>query len=345
MSVEVTFEETYNESREITFAKDSVNQTIVCHIKGDFAGAVEQDANGIINDDLVMLEAMYPYLPIFYTVPLLSGEWVILVLDGIKAKPINTDAWRIELSYATPKNGGKSGGGMGTEEIGDIRPDFGENGGAGWSENYTQLSFNLSQTSRKRDFSLALLDAKRNLNTAPNGTPYPLGIPAPIGHTEDGVEGVEVYDSSFQFQVTSYFPPEKLRYAYVRKLKLMHTRVNSNIWFGFPPGSVLFLEANASGDPYQVVPVTFSFEVRNNFKFSQNRPTRFADPNIDDPNLMYDTYNEPMFLDSPVYSGWSHVDYRYLPVADNVAKMTFQQPIFRFIHQLYGYANFEAFEI
>lgn len=345
MPTTVKFEEDYNESRKMEFTDESVKQTIVGHIWGDFIDEAAINLIGLVDDDVVMLRYLYEYIPLFYIIPMYNGFETVLTLQGIQTHRVNETTWKFSLDYGIPNNGGKSGGGLGTDQIGDVGPDAGENGGAGWTENFTQVSCNITPVTRNRQHSLRVLACQRNTNTAPNGVPYEVGKPAPIGHTQEGVQGIDVYEGQFQFNVTAYFPPEKLKYAYVRKLKLLHTRINENVWFGFPPGSCMFLEANFSGDLHQVVPVTFGFEVRNNFKFSQTGPSKFADPAIDDHTLMYDTIYEPFFEDTEIMPGWSDVDYTYAPIADNTVKATFQQPLFRTIHFNYFYANFEEFEL
>lgn len=347
MPLEITFDESYKDSRALSITKENIEQKIKGYISGDFFSEAEQGPQGFWTDDIVVLEYLFGLIPDAYIIWAADKVPVLLTLTGVNLNQVNNDVWEFELTYNIPQNGGQSGRGMGTSEIGDYspRPDDGENGGAGWSENFTQVSFNISPTTRKRNTSLASIASQVNINMPGIVSPHIQYAPAPIGETEDGVEGTEVYERQFQFQVTSYFPPEKLKYAYVRRLARMQTTLNVGVFFGFPPGSVMFLEANASGDMYQVIPVTFGFEVRNNYKFSKTEPTKFADPDQDDPMLMYDVYYEPFFEDSGIMSGWTIVDYKYLSVADPTAKMRRQQPVLRTIHQLYGASDFGWFGI
>lgn len=343
-TVEVTYEEEYKTSRAIEFTKDAVNQTIVLFFKGDFFGAAEQFESGLYNDDVIMLQSIYPYLPMYYLIPFVDETSIILALSQMKLEQVNDSTWKATLTYSLPENGGKSGGGMGTN-VDDIGPDTGENDGAGWSENFTQLSVNMTAITRNRKWSLNTIACQRNVNLPPGGVPYPAGQPAPIGHTVDGIEGADVYERQFQFQITAYFPPEKLKYAYIRKLALMQTTYNRDVFFGFPPGSVLFLECNLAGDIYQVVPVTFSFQQQNNFRFSQTEATRAADPYVDDWLQMHDVFYEPEFEDTGIMPGWSYVDYRYAPEATDASKMVVQKPMLRTIHRLYWDSDFNAFEL
>lgn len=341
----ITFEEKFKESRALSITAENVEQKIVGYINGDFFSLAEKGSGGLYNDDIIVLEALFARIPEQYIVWAADKVPVLLSLTGVDVSQVNNDTWEFTLTYGIPQNGGQSGRGLGSTNLDDSnpRPDDGENGGVGWSENFTQVSFNITPTTRKRNTSLGTAACQTNVNMPGIQVPYPPNTPAPIGETEDGVEGTEVYERQFQFQVTSYFPPERLKYAYVRRLALMQTTINQGVFFGFPPGSVMFLEANASGDMYQVIPVTFGFEVRNNYKFSRTQPTKFADPSIDDPAQMYDVFYEPYFEDSGVMSGWTLVDYRYLSIADPTAKLRRQQPVLRTIHQLYGTSDFGWF--
>lgn len=133
----------------------------------------------------------------------------------------------------------------------------------------------------------------------------------------------------------------------------MATTINSGTFFGFPAGSVLFLEASASGDLYSVVPVTFDFQMRPNFKFTQGGTDILVDAAEDDVSKMFDSYHDPFFGDSTsttdfpgnAHSGWTTVDYRYMPDVDPTAKMTLQTPFLRLVHQQYLTSNFNKFNL
>lgn len=338
----VTFEETYKDSREINITRENISQEIVATICGDFFDEAEQGPGGLYNDDVYVVQAAFNYLPVAYELPLYNGFFAVLIIASIRLRQINNNTWEVRATYDIPQNGGQSGGGMGQAVPEEARPDFGENNGAGWSDNFTQISVNMTTSTRNRGESRSVIACQRSVNIGPGAIPYATGRPAPIGHTNDGIAGTEVYEREFGFSITAYMPPEKLKYAYVRKLARMQTTKNVGVFFGFAPGSVLFLEASFSGDTYQVVPVTFDFKQKNNFFFSQTLPTLLADPNTDN---SYDRFYEPDFEDSAIISGWDHVDYRYLPVADTGAVMVTQRPVLRVIHQLYEYADFNELEI
>ena len=343
--LEITFDETYKDSREITYDKDNISQTIVGTICGNFFEVANQNQAGLYDDDTYVMQAAFAVLPISYEVPNYIGASIVLVLATIRLKQMSDDTWQLTATYDMPNDGGERGGGMGTSNIGNVGPGAGENNGQGWSENFTQISVNGGVSTRNRKWSRGAVVCHRSINIPAGDVPYPPGKPAPIGHTNDGIEGVDVYEREFSFGITAYFPPQKLRYAYVRKLSRMQTSMNKQVFFGFPPGTVLFLEWEASSDLHQVVPVTFQFKQRNRFQFKQSTATGqdiLADPSVDD---SWDVLLEPDFPDTIVFPGWDEVDYRYAPVPDTGAVMVLQRPIIRTIHRLYEFSNFSALEL
>jgi len=333
--LEVTFEETYLESRKIRFNKDTTSQTIVGIIHGNFIQEAQIGPQGLYNDDIIAIQAAYQYIPIAYEVPSYSGFSILLVIQSLELEQINYSTWKVTATYDVPSNGGKSGGGMG-QQVPNTDPDA-------TTENFTQISVNLAASTRNRKFSRQVLECHKRFDIG-GPAPYPIGQPAPIGHTEDGIEGVDVYEREFGFSITAFFPPEKITYKYLKKISALHGTINRNTFFGFPWGSVLFLEMDFSSDLYQVVPVTFSFKQRNNYKFSFVLPDTIASWSVP-PEDSFDIYFEPDFPDSEVVPGWSDVDYRYTATPDPAKTMMLQRPVVRTIHLNYLYSDFENFEI
>ena len=228
MPIEITFEEKYPESRSLSFTETAVDQTIVGHISGNFFEEATSNAANLYDDDIVMLGYLYPRLPLFISLPLYNGLIAILTIKDLQVSQINETTWKFTLKYGVPNNGGKSGGGMGTNNIGEVGPDPTRE----YSNNFTQVSFNVSAEQRTRNMSMSLLAGQKNV--AVGGLiPYEIGKAAPIGQTQDGIEGTSVYERQFSFQVTAYFEPTRLTYAYVQLLHYMATTVNLQPFFGF----------------------------------------------------------------------------------------------------------------
>jgi len=347
MALTFEFEEEYKTSRAIDITQSSFQQEFVFYICGNFYDEAIDDPSYGPDDDIVALAAAYAIAPPYRAMPLYNGGYILLTLSGVKVEQVDNNTWKVSLSYAAqPVDQSPQGDDAAGPNVGDRGT---------WSNNFVQLSFNVSAQQELKTTSRLLTNIRKNVLFGNDNVPYEINKPAPMGHTIDGVEGDQVYVRSFAFSITAYFRPAQLTFAYVRRLYRMATTINNASFFGFPAGSVLFLEASASGDLYSVVPVTFDFQMRPNFKFSSTGPTVLMDPQDDDEADMFDTYYDPFFASSPgagttpfpgnAYSGWTTVDYRYGPVADDTAKMMLQKPMLRLIHSNYTTADFDKFEL
>jgi len=365
MALTFEFEEEYRNSRGISVTETSFQQDFIFYICGNFLDEAIDDPDYGPDDDIVALRAAYTIIPPYRSMPLYSGGYILLTLSNLSVDQVDNDTWKVSVGY-TARPIDQSPGGLGS---GGTGPAVGDRGN--WSNNFVQLGFNVSSQQEQQTESLKLLNVRRANKAVNVDMPYTPGKPAPVGHTMDGVEGYQSYVRSFSFNITAYFPPQRLTFAYVRRLYRMATTVNDRSFFGFPGGSVLFLEASASGDLYSVVPVTFEFQMRPNYIFRKNGylnpdnsysyDNHFADPSNDNEAYMFDTYYEPEFEDSPdildpfynistgfpgnAYSGWSIIDYRYMHTVDTASKMDLQKPILRMIHQVYEKSNFNLLEL
>lgn len=346
MALTITFEEDYRGSREISVSTQGIDQTFVFYIHGNLIEEADVDPTYGTDDDLKALEAAYSIIPPFRQVPMYDGTNIVLTLDSLKLTMLEYDHWRAEVSYSVSDSGGSAGGGY-SRRVGD-GPGAGDY--RNWSEGFIQLDFNVSAVEINRKLSYATLACQKASFATNQQVPYPQGRPAPIGESIDGVEGSDVYNRQFGFGIRAFFPPQKLTFSYVRRLYRMATTINNKTFFGFPEGSVLFLEANASSDLFQVVPVQFDFKVRPNFKFLKDGPNLLMSPTVDDPAQMFDRYHDPDFPNADngpepggAFSGWSVVDYRYAETEDQA--IILQKPIMRVIHKVYDKSDFDKLEL
>lgn len=350
------FVEQYKESREQTVGTDSVSKTLVYKITADwYSEAIQRDFGTLTeyNDDDLVHQAIYENFPWYREFPIQDGLFLLLILSSVSIKQINDDTWEATLVYELPETTQSFLAGDLSELYKDynLGPDKDENGGAGWSDQLTQLSFNSSVNEVHKTTS-RFLRTKHKADWLPAGVAVPNNMvvnrPAPVGTTKDEIKGYNVFEREFKFQITQYFTPQRLKYSYVRTLYRLTGTLNSTVFFGFPAGSVLFMGASAEGDYVQNVPVTFEFAVRPNFHFVTTG-TVLSDPNVDDPALMFDKLSDPTFADTTglgaPYSGWSIVDYRYLPTPDADAKTIMMRPAFRFIHEAYEYMDFAKLQL
>lgn len=342
MALTFNFEEEYRSSRPITISEQSFQQTFSFFICGNFYDEADVDASYGPDDDIQALQAAYSITPTTRTMPLYAGGYILLTLSNLTVEQIDNEIWKVTASYS-PRPIDQSPGGTG--------PAVGDRGT--WTNNFVQLGFNVTAQQEQKSMSLQLVDIKKNTGFGNQNVPYTVGRRAPIGHTIDGVEGAPVYVRAFSFTITAYFAASQLTFPYVRRLYRMATTINNASFFGFPAGSVLFLEATATGDLFSVIPVTFAFEMRPNFKFSPSGPDTLMDPDVDNEAEMFDTYFDPYFpaptastpFPGGAFSGWSEVDYRYLNTTDDTAKMTLQKPVLRLIHKQYETSDFSKLEL
>jgi hypothetical protein len=275
MPLTFEFEEEYRNSRSIDITHDSFQQDFVFYVCGNFYENANVDATYGPDDDIQALNAAYSIIPPFRSMPLYAGGNILLTLDRLAVNQVGDDLWKVEATYAAKnedQTAGNAGPNQGDKQI--------------WSNNFVQLSFNVTAAREKRTMSRGLSSYSANINANNKTSPYKLNYPSPMGLTTEGADGADVYVRGFSFSITRYMTPNQLTFSYVRRLYRMSTTVNNNTFFGFPAGSVLFLEATGSGDVFSTVPVTFDFQMRPNFKFTTDKAQALLmDPTADDPAL------------------------------------------------------------
>lgn len=344
MPVSLSFEyfET-DPSRSINITKDSVTQKFTFLVKGNFrAWAVDNGYSSVgfgPDDDIGMLTAVWEFIPEFRLLPLKDNSDVMLLGSVLDLSPVTPDVWQIQVEYATPSGDGRSPGG---NQQSAANTDY-----QTWSQRFVQVSLTASTEEQTKTMSRKLL--AYHYNSDLTGTPvYEVGKPAPMGVTEDGVEGAPVYSRQLDFSLTTFLTPQEATLAYSRLLYRLAGTVNNATFFGFPAYSVLYLTGNANMDnPYSLIPVELQFKMRPNYKLSITGPTVLVDPFQDDPALMFDVYHDPWFPSTTAgpapgnaYGGWTYVEYLYRKAAPNGALMTRQTPVQRLIHNNYESSNF-----
>ena len=368
MSFTVDFQEDYK-SREINITDNSFEQRIRFLICGDFLdNAVDQPPYGK-NDDVIALQAAYSILPAFFIMPKYDGGFTPLVISSINLSMVDHDKWDVEVTYKQPEYGEGSGGSnVNTAEYGPQVQDATIDGEPE-TEKYVQLAINISSVGVQTLQSLSLLNQETHPD-APTAAVYTVGKSAPIGQTREEVLGTEKYAREFSFTVTDYKEPTKMSFLNARKLYRLITTLNDRPFFKFPPGSVLFLEAEGQGDIASSVPFNYTFQVRPNFKLSPTENSSIMDPTEEDPLLQFDTINDPFFIEatwnnlvwkdkdgsllvpevagsrfSNIFAGWDVVDYRYGEGEVDSWGFVVQIPIMRLVHNIYNYSNFNNLAI
>jgi hypothetical protein len=350
-------------SRPWTLDRKNISQDFRFAIHSSDLGEIVDEANTetllgveyLWDDRVVSLALLNDYIPEFFIFPLTEDTGILLGIASMKVVQINYDVWTVDVTYDVNDRGKNNS------------PDQGPSNGEQNSQEYTQLSFNSSLTNKKINMHIAYEVQKSTLSDF-NDFEIPALIGQDkncfIGESEEGVEGVEIYERNFTFSIVQYMPPTKLTYEYVRRITRLVGRINDNTFFGFPKGSVMCTGANGAGNLFQSVPVTLDFEVRNNFKFH---------PSVEELQPIEDTYvgtapnktfnvedkfdqlRDPGFpttsrsLGLPggagVHSGWSIVDYRRSNVADEDTKRNYVIPWLRLIFFPYTFGNFAEFNL
>lgn len=365
------FAEKHRDSRAISMDVEAFDQEFSFFIWGNFYEEADVDPVFGPEDDVLALEAAYSIIPQFRLMPSYDGNLVLLTITNIKLTSLQADHWLVEVTYGIPRGGGQFPGGY--EE--PVPPQT--EGTNEWSNKYVQIGFQtaVSQVNRTMSIQLQAQNVRFGIVPVPPA-PYALGKSAPMGHHRDGAEGAEVYVPNFTFNVTSYFTPSQLTYAYARRLFSMTGTLNMRAFFGFAPGSVMFQGSDGQGDLFSIIPVTFNFEMKLNLTFTRTGSPGLVIPmtsgtetipNQDGLPMMYRIIADPYFDDAPnhfpgwleyesedflfpagtnIYSGWSHIDYRYGPEKpDPATGLTIQEPIFRFIHLTQYYSDFKRLGI
>jgi len=364
----INYIEILGESRGFQISRKSVSKQFVFIVQSErFVDEAPiyplpgTNADMYFDDILVqkdVIRVFWSVIPMVYVFWINDVQAILLFANDMNVRQLNWSTWRIEVTYDIPDdNGSNTQTGQGGGETG---PSNGEQN----SQKYTQVSFNGSVGSQTIQ-TARLLEVQKSLSLPAGETvPYTAGEVVPIGVSEEEVSGAEVYKREFRFQITQYLPPSRVTYSFVRKLSRMITCINSNPFFGFAPGSVMFVGYSGESDLYEAVPITLEFEVRTNFKFlpittSVPAPPedRFTFPGgvpTVDYTPQFDRIADPDFpasaipswggMDTGVHSGWSIVSYLYLKeIKVNSAAGVIRKPSHRLVYEHYQYQNFDFF--
>lgn len=355
--LQVTSVEVYKESRELDITVESASQEFRYVFCGNFTEEAVEDTDDPdffgINDDHEVVKYLQGIVPPFRLYPV-GDQFVSLGLAKINIKDRGLDKWELNLVYDTlslEQVAAQGINGLPIEGGNEMGPSEGEPDN---SNEFTQLSFNAQTSSEVKTISRKLKAIVKSGDTPGDvNLPsfYVVGEPAPIGLDSEGnIEGTEVFQRDFTFQITQYFTPARLTYKYLRRLYKMAGTYNDKKFFGFPPGSVLFKGGTTQGDMYSSVPVTFDFAVRPNFTFRQVADTVLAAVGVEydpaDPSKTADKIGDINFPeDLNVYSGWDYVEYIWNDVPDTNAKMVLKRPDFRLVHKMYESSDFDKLQL
>lgn len=249
-------------------------------------------------DDVLALEIAYSLIPLGRWLPGSEGNDLYLVLTDLAVEQVdNYGWWKATASYKYDSNTGEGGG----------RSDI----PGAKTLPFIKIGFNVGGRTKTITQSLQVLSRDAVIGLANRPLPNVL-LGNAIGLTEDAVEGAEVYSSGLTLQITAYYFPEYVTYAFLKYLVEAIPSTNADTFLTFPPGTCLLQGCDGQATVTDVVPITFTVEVKPNI--------------LDQPDPPFPNLTCP---------GHSIIDYRYVKDLDEAAQTLLKMPTYRIIHRGY----------
>lgn len=302
--------EILQESRSIDSDRTSTGQKIVIQFQlSDSESPSAPNATFLgEDDDVLALETAYSIFPMGRWLPNSFGEELFLIIASLKLKQTNNFGWwEATAEYKYDNNTGE-GGDRGSDPAAQTLP-------------FIKVGFSVGGRTRTVTQSLEVLE--RVALAAMGARPLPsTAMGNAIGYQEDSIQGAEVYAGGLNLQITAYYFPQFITFSFLNLLAQYtspQSSTNSDSFLGYQPGEVLLLGADGSATVTDIVPITFSVEVKKNI-VSQPDPPFAA-------------------LSCP---GHSAIDYRYVKNLDPDAQFLIQTPTYRIVHRVYQERPFAA---
>jgi hypothetical protein len=291
------------ESRPISIDKTSANQSIVIQFQ------IDPDAEASYNraeflgasDDIAALEYAYSIFPAGRWIPGQLGNDIFLVASSIRLEQVNNFGWwKATVEYVYDLNTGEGGQ---RDEQNPSAPTL----------PFIKIGFSVGNRTKTITQSLEVLSKVGQIGPANRPNPCDDINGNIIGATQDNVTGAEVYASGLTLQITAYYFPQFVDFSFINLLATMFPSVNSDVFLSYSPGEVLLIGCDGSSTIGDIVPITFTAEIRKNVN---NQP----DPPF--PTLTCD--------------GHDFIDYRYEKELDECAQSLAQLPVHRIVHRVYN---------
>jgi hypothetical protein len=299
--------EILQESRNITVGETDMSQTIVIQFQLDDQAT---SANPLLStflgedDDTAALEQAYTLLPRGRFLPAPNGGYNFLILTSLQLDQVNNYGWwKATAEYKFDENTG-TGGNRPEDPTQATLP-------------FIKIGFSIGNRTKTITQSKEVLSRDTQIGPAARPNPCNDTNGNSIGVSADGVSGAEVYSAGLTLQITAYYFPEFISFEFIRLLRDMCPSVNSDQFLTFEPGEVLLYGADGSGSVNDIVPITFTVEVKKNL------------------------VNEPDPPFPPLTcTGHSIIDYRYVKELDECAQTLLQLPSHRIVHRGYDERRF-----
>lgn len=306
-----SYVEILQDSRPITVGRTSAEQTIVIQYQLDEEAVASYARAEFLgeSDDVIALEYAYSIFPVSRWLPGQEGNDLFLIIEEIKVDQVsNTGWWKATASYKYDLNTGE-GGDRGGDPTAPTLP-------------YVRIGFAAGNRTVTITQSLEVLSTDGNADTPLRPNPDGDVNGNAIGVSQDSVTGAEVYSGGLNLQITAYYFPQFITWSFLNLLASYCTprcSVNSDPVFGYQPGEVLLIGVDGSATITDIVPITFSVEVKKNL---------VAQPDLPFPPL--------------TCPGHSALDYRYVKELDANANQLLQLPTYRLVHRVYPARPFAA---
>ena len=299
-----SYVEILQDSRPISIGRTSAEQSITIQFQLDEdESPVYSQAEFLgADDDVVALEYAYTIFPYSRWLPGQEGNDLFLIITSLKVSQVsNTGWWKATADYKYDLNTGE-GGERGGDPAAQTLP-------------FIKVGFSVGSRTTTITQSLQVLSTDGNADTPLRPNPDGDVNGNAIGVSEDSVTGAEVYNGGLNLQITVYYFPQFITLSFLNLLAQYcspRCSTNSDNVLGYQPGEVLLLGADGSATVTDIVPITFSLEVKRNV---------IAQADLPFPPL--------------TCPGHSALDYRYVKELDEDAKQLLQLPTYRLVHRVY----------
>jgi hypothetical protein len=264
------------------------------------------------DDDVLALEIAYSILPLVRFAPQLDGTDTLLIITQLSVKQVtNQGWWKAEATYTFDANTGTGGAGGFADQIQNPEP-------GAIALPYVKIGFSVGNRTARMTKSLDVIDWE----SGPGNDPIPnvTDWMRAIGATKDGVEGVDISSGGLSLQITAYYYPQAITFNFLGDLSNLIPSVNSQQFLAWQPGEVLLLGCDGQATVADIIPITFTVEVKKNITAETDLP-----------------FN-PLTAEGHYY-----IDYRFLKTIDDDEDNPFpiiQTPAFRIIHKVHESKNF-----
>lgn len=245
------------DSRKIETGTRSAKQTIVLGLCLD--PEIEPVFNSALGmflgyeDDVAMLEYAFLITPNFRILPSSAGTPVLLERRSLTMDQKAPNYWEVTVDYQFDLDRG-----MGNQN----------NNNSNGSE-YIKMNFSIGggqKTIKRALDQIGPTVIRQDLVGKVQAEDTELAI----GVTENSITGVSVPSSLFRLQITGYFFPSFVTFAYAKTLaelvagKNHRGTYNNATFLGQASGEVQFLGASGGGSLIELIPITFEFSISPN---------------------------------------------------------------------------------